>query len=155
MKKSNLIKVMMLACILPLSVAVNGNDDNVTNPTQDQMIEFTNENNNNSDGKRTLIPVTASVSNEVLTVRFVVSVADATIEVSDALTQSIISQESMAAPAGTCYNYSLTELPEGIYTVSVTNNTNGETVSGEFEKLTHYSYSQHNQQCQECVFRQK
>lgn len=107
------------------------NDDDP--PKEEQDIDFTDRNGHGPDNKRTLIPVTASISNEVLTVRFIVSVADATIEVSDALTQSIISQESMAAPAGTCYNYYLTELPEGIYTVSVTNNTNGETVSGEFE----------------------
>ena len=121
-------KCLVLASIMPFSSIATANDD-VPDEKKDIMITGSH----GSDDRRTLIPVTASISNEVLTVRFVVSVADATIEVSDALTQSIISQESMNAPAGTCYNYSLTELPEGIYTVSVTNNTNGETVSGEFE----------------------
>lgn len=41
MKKSNFIKVMMLASILPLSASM---DDGLTNPTQEQVIELTNDN---------------------------------------------------------------------------------------------------------------
>lgn len=133
MKKSNLIKVMMLAGILPLSVAVNGNDDNVTNPTQEQVIELTNDGNNIANDNTLKVPVTATVNNQVLNVQFTGTVPHATVQVNNALTGATVSQQSVSAIAGTVSIVPVAGLSWGTYTVSVTNNVNGQSVSGDFE----------------------
>ena len=133
MKKSNLIKVMVLAGILPLSVAVNGNDDNVTNPTQEQVIELTNDGNNIANDNTLKVPVTATVNNQVLNVQFTGTVPHATVKVNNALTGGTVTQQSMTALPGTICTVPVAGLNMGTYTVSVTNNLNGQSVSGDFE----------------------
>ena len=133
MKKSNLIKVMVLAGILPLSVAVNGNDDNVTNPTQEQVIELTNDGNNIANDNTLKVPVTATVNNQVLNVQFTGTVPHATVKVNNALTGGTVTQQSMTALQGTICTVPVAGLNMGTYTVSVTNNLNGQSVSGDFQ----------------------
>ena len=133
MKKSNLIKVMVLAGILPLSVAVNGNDDNVTNPTQEQVIELTNDGNNIANDNTLKVPVTATVNNQVLNVQFTGTVPHATVKVNNALTGGTVTQQSMTALPGTICTVPVAGLNMGTYTVSVTNNLNGQSVSGDFQ----------------------
>ena len=133
MKKSNLIKVMVLAGILPLSVAVNGNDDNVTNPTQEQVIELTNDGNNIANDNTLKVPVTATVNNQVLNVQFTGTVPHATVKVNNALTGGTVTQQSMTALQGTICTVPVAGLDMGTYTVSVTNNLNGQSVSGDFQ----------------------
>ena len=133
MKKSNLIKVMMLAGILPLSAAVSGNDDNVINPTQEQVIELTNDGNDIINTETLQVPVTATVNNSVLNVQFNGTVPHATVKVNNALTGGTVSQQSMTALSGTVCTVPVSGLTSGIYTVSVTNNMNGQSVSGDFD----------------------
>ena len=133
MKKSNLIKVMMLAGILPLSVAVNGNDDNVTNPTQEQVIELTNDGNNIANDNNLKVTVTATVNNQVLNVQFTGSVLHATVKVNNAPTGATGRQQSVSAIRGNVSIVTVAGLSWGTYTVSVTNNVNGQSVSGDFE----------------------
>ena len=133
MKKSNLIKVMMLAGILPLSAAVSGNDDNVINPTQEQVIELTNDGNDIINTETLQVPVTATVNNSVLNVQFTGTVPHATVKVNNALTGGTVSQQSMTAISGTICTVPVSGLTSGIYTVSVTNNLNGQSVSGDFD----------------------
>ena len=133
MKKSNLIKVMMLAGILPLSAAVSGNGDNVTNPTQEQVIELTNDGNDIINTETLQVPVTATVNNSVLNVQFTGTVPHATVKVNNALTGGTVSQQSMTAVSGTICTVPVSGLTSGIYTVSVTNNLNGQSVSGDFD----------------------
>ena len=127
MKKSNLIKVMMLASILPLSAFMN---DDLTNPTQDKVIELTND--NNTANEETLqVPVTATLENGVVNVQFTGSVPHATVRVNNALTGATVGQQSMSATAGTVSMIPVSGLTMG--TITVTNNVNGQSVSGDFQ----------------------
>ena len=127
MKKSNLIKVMMLASILPLSAFMN---DDLTNPTQDKVIELTND--NNTANEETLqVPVTATLNNGVVNVQFTGTVPHATVRVNNALTGATVGQQSMSATAGTVSMIPVSGLTMG--TITVTNNVNGQSVSGDFE----------------------
>lgn len=126
MKKSNLIKVMMLASILPLSAFMN---DDLTNPTQDKVIELTND--NNTANEETLqVPVTATLKNGVVNVQFTGTVPHATVQVNNALTGATVGQQSMSATAGTVSMIPVSGLTMG--TITVTNNVNGQSVSGDF-----------------------
>ena len=126
MKKSNLIKVMMLASILPLSAFMN---DDLTNPTQDKVIELTND--NNTANEETLqVPATATLSNNVLNVQFTGTVPVATVSVTNSLTGATISQQSMTALQGSICTVPVTS---GFYNVAITNQLSGESVSGNFE----------------------
>ena len=126
MKKSNLIKVMMLASILPLSAFMN---DDLTNPTQDKVIELTHD--NNTANEETLqVPVTATLKNGVVNVQFTGSVPHATVRVNNALTGATVGQQSMSATAGTVSMIPVSGLTMG--TITVTNNVNGQSVSGDF-----------------------
>lgn len=126
MKKSNLIKVMMLASILPLSAFMN---DDLTNPTQDKVIELTND--NNTANEETLqVPVTATLNNGVVNVQFTGTVPHATVRVNNALTGATVSQQTMSATAGTVSMIPVSGLTMG--TITVTNNLSGASVSGDF-----------------------
>ena len=133
MKKSNLIKVMMLAGILPLSAAVSGNGDNITTEGEEQLIELTNDNENLATDNTLQVPVTATVNNSVLNVQFTGTVPHATVKVNNALTGGTVSQQSMTAVSGTICTVPVSGLTMGTYTVSVTNNLNGQSVSGDFD----------------------
>ena len=109
-------------------------NDNV--PDEEQVIVLTNKNHNGSNTETLQVPVTATVNNSVLNVQFTGNVPHATVSVQNALTGGTISQQSMSAMSGTICTVPVSGLPTGFYTVSVTNNLSGESVSGEFEKET-------------------
>ncbi len=136
MKKVNLIKVMMLAGILPLSAAISGNDDNVTTNGEEKVIELTNVGESIIEENVLQVPVTATVNNSVLNVHFTGNVPHATVSVQNALTGTTVRHQSMSAMSGTICTVPVSGLPTGFYTVSVTNEQSGESVSGEFEKET-------------------
>ncbi len=130
MKKSNLIKVMILAGILPLSAAVSGNDDNVINPTQEQVIELTNDGNDIINTETLQVPVTATLNNGVVNVQFTGNVPMATVKVNNALTGATVSQQTISATAGTISTIPVAGLSWG--SITVTNNVSGASVSGNF-----------------------
>ena len=130
MKKSNLIKVMILAGILPLSAAVSGNDDNVINPTQEQVIELTNDGNDIINTETLQVPVTATLNNGVVNVQFTGNVPMATVKVNNALTGATVSQQTISATAGTISTIPVAGLSWG--SITVTNNVSGASVSGDF-----------------------
>ena len=119
MRKSNFIKAMMLSCILPLSTAVSGNDDNVTN-------------DGNIVNTETLqVPVTATVSNNLLNVQFTGNIPTATISVQNALTGATVNRQTLTGVQGVTFSVPVSGLTMG--TVTVTNEQSGESVSGDFE----------------------
>lgn len=132
MKTKHLVKSLLLASIIPFCSFMVVNDDNTT-PEEEKDINFTNNNNQGSDDRRSITPITAYVNSEVLTVHFTVAMSSATVSVSNTLTGSIVSQQSLTPTAGTICTIPVAGLPDGIYTVSVINNVSGESVSGDFE----------------------
>ena len=133
MKTIKLIQCLVLASIIPFSSIMVAND-NV--PDEEQVIVLTNKNHNGSNTETLQVPVTATVNNSVLNVHFTGNVPHATVKVNNALTGGTVSQQSMSAMSGTICTVPVSGLPTGFYTVSVTNNLSGESVSGEFEKET-------------------
>ena len=130
MRKSNFIKAMMLSCILPLSTAVSGNDDNVTTNGEEKVIELTND--GNIVNTETLqVPVTATVSNNLLNVHFTGNIPTATISVQNALTGATVNRQTMTGVQGVTFSVPVSGLTMG--TVTVTNEQSGESVSGDFE----------------------
>ena len=130
MRKSNFIKAMMLSCILPLSTAVSGNDDNVTTNGEEKVIELTND--GNIVNTETLqVPVTATVSNNLLNVQFTGNIPTATISVQNALTGATVNRQTMTGVQGVTFSVPVSGLTMG--TVTVTNEQSGESVSGDFE----------------------
>ena len=130
MRKSNFIKAMMLSCILPLSTAVSGNDDNVTTNGEEKVIELTND--GNIVNTETLqVPVTATVSNNLLNVQFTGNIPTATISVQNALTGATVNRQTLTGVQGVTFSVPVSGLTMG--TVTVTNEQSGESVSGEFE----------------------
>ena len=130
MRKSNFIKAMMLSCILPLSTTVSGNDDNVTTNGEEKVIELTND--GNIVNTETLqIPVTATVSNNLLNVHFTGNILTATISVQNALTGATVNRQTLTGVQGVTFSVPVSGLTMG--TVTVTNEQSGESVSGDFE----------------------
>lgn len=119
---------MMLAGILPLSAFM---EDDLTNPTQEQVIDLTNDNESLSSTETLQVPVTATVNNSVLNVKFTGSVPVATVSVQNALTGATVSQQTMTAVQGVTCSVPVSGLTMG--TITVTNEQSGESVSGEFE----------------------
>ena len=128
MKFKTLIKCMVLASIIPASTMMIANDDV---PDEEKVIALTNDNGSNDATLQ--VPVTATVNNSVLNVQFTGTVPHATVKVNNALTGGTVSQQSMTALSGTVCTVPVSGLTSGIYTVSVTNNMNGQSVSGEFD----------------------
>ena len=128
MKKASFVKVMMLACILPLSAFM---EDDLTNPTQEQVIDLTNDNENLSNNETLQVPVTATVSNNLLNVHFTGNIPTATISVQNALTGATVNRQTLTGVQGVTFSVPVSGLTMG--TVTVTNEQNGESVSGEFE----------------------
>lgn len=128
MKKASFVKVMMLACILPLSAFM---EDDLTNPTQEQVIDLTNDNENLSNTETLQVPVTATVSNNLLNVHFTGNIPTATISVQNALTGATVNRQTMTGVQGVTFSVPVSGLTMG--TVTVTNEQSGESVSGDFE----------------------
>ena len=130
MKIKTLIKCMALASIIPASTMMIANDDV---PDEEKVIALTNKTNNASNEATLQVPVTATVNNQVLNVQFTGTVPHATVKVNNALTGGTVTQQSMTALPGTICTVPVTGLNMGTYTVSVTNNLNGQSVSGDFQ----------------------
>lgn len=130
MKIKNLIKCMALASIIPASTMMIANDDV---PDEEKAIALTNDSNHGINEETLQVPVTATVNNQVLNVQFTGTVPHATVQVNNALTGTTVSQQSVSAIAGTVSTIPVAGLSWGTYTVSVTNNVNGQSVSGDFE----------------------
>ena len=121
---------MLLASIIPASSIMVANDDV---PDEEKVIALTNDSDHGINEETLQVPVTATVSNSVLNVRFTGTVPHATVKVNNALTGGTVSQQSMTAVSGTVCTVPVSGLTSGIYTVSVTNNMNGQSVSGDFD----------------------
>ena len=130
MRIKTLFKCMALASILPASTMMIANDDV---PDEEKVIALTNDSDHGSDDKTLQVPVTATLSNEVLNVQFTGTVPHATVKVNNALTGGTVTQQSMTALQGTICTVPVAGLNMGTYTVSVTNNASGESVSGDFQ----------------------
>lgn len=133
MKVTAFLKCVVIASIIPFTSFMVANDDT---PKEEKVIALTNDNDGGVDEQTLQVPVTATVNNSVLNVQFTGNVPHATVSVQNALTGGTVSQQSMSAMSGTICTVPVSGLPTGFYTVSVTNNLSGESVSGEFEKET-------------------
>lgn len=129
MKAKKLLMCMVLASIIPFNSIVVANDDT---PKDENMIVLTGQNDNKTDGKRSIVPVTATICNQVLSVQFLDNMPVATVTIQNAQTGSTVHYESLSATPGTVCSISLSELPWGSYTLLVTNEQSGESVSGNF-----------------------
>ena len=130
MKIKTLIKCMALASIIPASTMMIANDNT---PKEEKVIVLTNDNDYGVNTETLQVPVTATVNNQVLNVQFTGTVPHATVKVNNALTGGTITQQSMTALPGTICTVPVAGLDMGTYTVSVTNNASGESVSGDFQ----------------------
>ena len=130
MRIKTLIKCMALASILPASTMMIANDDV---PDEEKVIALTNDNDYGVNTETLQVPVTATVNNQVLNVQFTGTVPHATVKVNNALTGGTVTQQSMTALQGTICTVPVAGLDMGTYTVSVTNNVSGESVSGDFQ----------------------
>ncbi|MBR3757860.1 MAG: DUF3244 domain-containing protein [Bacteroidaceae bacterium] len=130
MRIKTLIKCMALASILPASTMMIANDNT---PKEEKVIVLTNDNDYGVNTETLQVPVTATVNNQVLNVQFTGTVPHATVKVNNALTGGTITQQSMTALPGTICTVPVAGLDMGTYTVSVTNNASGESVSGDFQ----------------------
>ena len=125
------VKALLMAGIIAFSVNVFA--DSTSTPTEEQKIELANDGVDSSNDKTLQVPVTATLSNEVLNVQFTGTVPHATVKVNNALTGGTVTQQSMTALQGTICTVPVAGLNMGTYTVSVTNNLNGQSVSGDFQ----------------------
>ena len=132
MKTKSFVKGLLFASVLPFCSFMMPDNGN-TAPKEEQTIVLVNSNENFVDENTLQVPVTATVNNQVLNVQFTGTVPHATVRVNNALTGGTVTQQSMAALPGTICTVPVTGLTMGTYTVSVTNNVNGQSVSGDFE----------------------
>ena len=128
MKIKTLIKCMALASIIPASTMMIANDDV---PDEEKVIALTNDSNHGINEETLQVPVTATLNNGVVNVQFTGTVPHATVRVNNALTGATVGQQSMSATAGTVSMIPVSGLTMG--TITVTNNVNGQSVSGDFE----------------------
>ena len=128
MKIKTLIKCMALASIIPASTMMIANDDV---PDEEKVIALTNDSNHGINEETLQVPVTATLNNGVVNVQFTGSVPHATVRVNNALTGATVGQQSLSATAGTVSMIPVSGLTMG--TITVTNNVNGQSVSGDFE----------------------
>ena len=128
MRIKTLIKCMALASILPASTMMIANDDV---PDEEKVIALTNDSNHGINEETLQVPVTATLNNGVVNVQFTGTVPHATVRVNNALTGATVGQQSMSATAGTVSMIPVSGLTMG--TITVTNNVNGQSVSGDFE----------------------
>ena len=128
MKKKTL-KVLLMAGIVASTLNVFAENDPTTELDQ-KVIELTNDDNTGIDDKTLQVPVTATLSNNVLNVQFTGTVPVATVSVTNNLTGATISQQSMTALSGSICTVPVTS---GFYNVAITNQLSGESVSGDFE----------------------
>ena len=128
MKKQTL-KVLLLAGIVSLSANVFADDD--LTQTEEKKVELANDNGSGLDTETLQVPVTATVSNNLLNVHFTGNIPTATISVQNALTGATVNRQTMTGVQGVTFSVPVSGLTMG--TVTVTNEQSGESVSGDFE----------------------
>lgn len=130
MRKRTFKALLMIGIV---SSSLNVLADEPITETDKKVIEMTNDNDNGINEETLSVPVTATVNNSLLNVKFNGSVSLATVSVSNTLTGATINSQSLPAVSGTICKVPVSGLSTGVYTVSVTNEENGESVSGEFD----------------------
>ena len=128
MKKQTL-KVLLLAGIVSLSANVFADDD--LTQTEEKKVELANDNGSGLDTETLQVPVTATVSNNLLNVHFTGNIPTATISVQNALTGATVNRQTLTGVQGVTFSVPVSGLTMG--TITVTNEQSGESVSGEFE----------------------
>ena len=128
MKKQTL-KVLLLAGIVSLSANVFADDD--LTQTEEKKVELANDNGSGLDTETLQVPVTATVSNNLLNVHFTGNIPTATISVQNALTGATVNRQTLTGVQGVTFSVPVSGLTMG--TVTVTNEQSGESVSGDFE----------------------
>ena len=129
MSKKNLVKSLMLASILPFCSFMM--PDTGDTPKEEQTIELTSRNNYGIDESTLQVPVTVTLSNNLLNVHFTGNIPTATISVQNALTGATVNRQTMTGVQGVTFSVPVSGLTMG--TVTVTNEQSGESVSGDFE----------------------
>ena len=128
MKTIKLIQSLMLASIIPFCSFMVANDDV---PDEEQVIALANNNDYGVDEQTLQVPVTATLSNNLLNVHFTGNIPTATISVQNALTGATVNRQTMTGVQGVTFSVPVSGLTMG--TVTVTNEQSGESVSGDFE----------------------
>ena len=128
MTRKTFFKSLMLASILPFCAFANGENDRT--PEEEQLIVLSNS-TINGDEQTLQVPVTATVSNNLLNVHFTGNIPTATISVQNALTGATVNRQTMTGVQGVTFSVPVSGLTIG--TVTVTNEQSGESVSGDFE----------------------
>ena len=128
MKKQTL-KVLLLAGIVSLSANVFADDD--LTQTEEKKVELANDNGSGLDTETLQVPVTATVSNNLLNVHFTGNIPTATVSVQNALTGATVNRQTLTGVQGVTFSVPVSGLTMG--TVTVTNEQSGESVSGDFE----------------------
>ena len=128
MKTIKLIQCLMLASIIPFCSFMVANDDV---PDEEQVIALANNNDYGVDEQTLQVPVTATLSNNLLNVHFTGNIPTATISVQNALTGATVNRQTMTGVQGVTFSVPVSGLSMG--TVTVTNEQSGESVSGDFE----------------------
>ena len=128
MKTIKLIQCLMLASIIPFSSFMVANDDV---PDEEQVIALANNNDYGVDEQTLQVPVTATLSNNLLNVHFTGNIPTATISVQNALTGATVNRQTLTGVQGVTFSVPVSGLTMG--TVTVTNEQSGESVSGDFE----------------------
>ena len=122
------VKALLMAGIIAFSANIFA--DPVTTPSEEKEIELANNTDNGISDNTLLVPVTATLKNGVVNVQFTGTVPHATVRVNNALTGATVGQQSLSATAGTISMIPVSGLTMG--TITVTNNVNGQSVSGDF-----------------------
>ena len=128
MKVKTFFKCIMLAGILPFGAIMVANDNA---PDEEKVIALTNDNDGGVDEQTLQVPVTATLSNNLLNVHFTGNIPTATISVQNALTGATVNRQTMTGVQGVTFSVPVSGLTMG--TVTVTNEQSGESVSGDFE----------------------
>ena len=128
MTRKTFFKSLMLASILPFCAFANGENDRTSE--EEQLIVLSNS-TINGDEQTLQVPVTATVSNNLLNVHFTGNIPTATISVQNALTGATVNRQTMTGVQGVTFSVPVSGLTMG--TVTVTNEQSGESVSGDFE----------------------
>jgi len=122
--------ILLLTGIIATSLNVFADND-PTIGMDEKVINLSNDNGNNANNETLQVPVTATVSNNLLNVQFTGNIPTATISVQNALTGATVNRQTLTGVQGVTFSVPVSGLTMG--TVTVTNEQSGESVSGEFE----------------------
>ena len=106
-------------------------DNDPTIGMDEKVINLSNDNGNNANNETLQVPVTATVSNNLLNVHFTGNIPTATVSVQNALTGATVNRQTLTGVQGVTFSVPVSGLSMG--TVTVTNEQSGESVSGDFE----------------------